>query len=120
MKKEKEFQAWKATFEGHTILVTNNGKAKLFIDGEEIAKEKGLVHLEYTLEGAIPNTDYIVKATLNGTKDSIVTCDLFIGKSIPMEFGKAKENGIFTAYTEEEIEKLKEDAAAAILITTIL
>ena len=115
---KKEHTAWIGEIEGHKIKVTNDGKARLYIDGVEAAKEKGLIHLEYELRAPIPDTDYIVIAKLDGTKDAIVSCDVLIAKKLEMTMGKENEDG-FTRYTDEEIAKMREDAEAAIAISTM-
>lgn len=118
--KEKEQKAvWIGEFEGHKIKVTNSGKAKLWIDGVEAAKEKGLIHLAIELRAEIPGTDYIVIANVDGTKESIVTCDVMVAKKVELTFGKESEDGLFTAYTDEEIQKMKDDADAAVAISVM-
>lgn len=116
---KKENQVWITEFEGHKIKVTNAGKAKLYIDGVEAAKEKGLIHLEYELRAPIPGTDLIVIAKLDGTKDVITTCDVLVAKALTTTFGKEDEDGLFTPYSTEDVDKMKEDAEAAIVISTI-
>lgn len=110
-------EVWVGEFEGHKIKVTNSGKAKLWIDGVEAAKEKGLLHLELELRAPIPGTDYIVIAKLDGAKDLIVNCDVLIAMNLPMTFGKESEEGVFEAYSEDEISKMKGDTEAAAAIT---
>lgn len=114
---KKEITAWVGEFEGHKIKVTNDGKAKLWIDGQEAAKEKGLIHLEYELRAPIPDTEYIVIAKLDGVKDSIVTCDVMIASKIEMTMGKENNDGDFTPYSDDEINSMREDAEAAVAIS---
>lgn len=116
---KKENAVWVGEFEGHKIRVTNSGKAKLWIDGVEVAKEKGLIHLEYELRAPIPNTDYIVIAKVDGTSDVIVSCNVLVAKKVDLIFGKEDEDGLFTAYSDAEINSMKEDAEAAIAISTM-
>ena len=116
---KKENQVWIGEFEGHKIKVTNSGKAKLYIDGVEAAKEKGLIHLEYELRAPIQGTDYIVIAKLDGTKDVITICDVLVAKALSTTFGKEDEDGLFTPYSQDEIDSMKEDAEAAIAISTM-
>ena len=122
MKKEQDI--WVGEFAGHKIKITNSGKARLYIDGIEAAKEKGLVHLQYELRAPIPDTEYIVIANVSGVKDSIITCDVMIAKKLDVVYGKELEDGTFTPYTEEDIEKMREEAdeaaATTALLTTIL
>lgn len=117
MAKEKTHNIWIGEIEGHKIRVTNDGKAKLWIDGVEAAKEKGLIHLEYELRAPIPDTDIIVIAKLDGVKEGIVVCDVMAAKKVPMTFGKEDQDGNFTPYSDDEINKMKEDAEAAVAIS---
>lgn len=105
---KKHNQVWTTEFEGHAIKVINSGKAKLYIDGEEVAKEKGLINFVATLQAEIPGTDYIVTAKVDGTKEPIVLCDIIVGKRLAVSYGKEAEDGSFTPYTEQEIEEMKE------------
>lgn len=116
---KKERTVWIGEFEGHKIKITNDGKARLWIDGVESAKEKGLIHIEYELRGQIPNTDYIVIAKLDGAKDLIVTVDVLIAKKLEVTMGKEDEDGHFTPYTDEELAKMKGDTEAAVAITAM-
>lgn len=111
---------WIGEFEGHEIKVTNEGKCRLYIDGVEVAKEKGLIHFDYELRASIPDTDYIVIAKVDGTKDVIVSCDVLIAKKLDVIMAKEDKEGIITPYTEKEIEDMRDDAQQAIYISTIL
>lgn len=82
LEKFSEKDAWVAEYKGHTIKVVNQGKATMYIDDQEVDKEKGLICLEYIFKGTIPETGEAVTAILTGAEKLEMMCHFFIGEEL--------------------------------------
>lgn len=90
--------AWKAEYNGHTILIINTPvKAILEIDGEEQAKSLSLT--DTVLKGKLPEGESVVAFLESKMLD--VEVSLFIGKEAKLQSGVLKKDKTFVSADED-------------------
>ncbi len=124
--KLKGKEAWVTTYDGHEIKVVNKLHVTMYIDGNEVAKQKGLLSSKIILQSVIPDTDKVVVAYVyqKSSADLIATCDFIIGDIVPTEYGFQHKDGTLALLTDDELKEYlqyrKEEDESAVFISTIL
>lgn len=124
--KLKGKEAWVTSYNGHEIKVVNKLHVTMYIDGNEVAKQKGLLSSKVILQAVIPDTDKVIVAYVyqKSSADLIATCDFIIGDLIPAEYGFQHKDGTLVVLTDEEMKQYlqyrKEEDESAVFISTIL
>lgn len=80
-----EKEVWTTTYEGHEIKVVNGLHVKMYIDGEEVAKQNNLISNSVTLKAVIPDTTKLIMAVVHQrtASDLILSCDFILGDLLP-------------------------------------
>lgn len=124
--KLKGKEAWITSYNGHEIKVVNKIHVTMYIDGKEVAKQKGLLSSKVLLQATIPDTDKVIIAHVyqKSSADLIATCDFIIGDIAPTEYGFQHKDGTLALLTDEEMKQYlqyrKEEDESAVFISTIL
>lgn len=125
-KKLKGKEVWVTSYNGHEIKVINKAHATMYIDGNEVAKQKGLFSSKIILQATIPETDKVVVAHIHqkASEDLILSCDFIIGDISPVEYGFQHKDGSVTLLTDDEmkqyLEYKKEEEESAVIISTLM
>lgn len=96
--KDKDKEAWKAEYNGHTILIVNSAmKAVLEIDGEQQDKSTKLT--DAVLKGKLPEGESVF--VFLETKMFDVEAHLFIGNKVTLQSGVLKKDKTFQSADED-------------------
>lgn len=97
--KDRDKEAWKAEYNGHTILIVNTAmKAVLVIDGEEQDKSSSLT--DTLLKGKLPEGESVMAFLESKMLD--VEAHLFIGNEMTLQRGVFKKDKTFQSADEED------------------
>lgn len=125
--KIKGKEVWITSYNGHEIKVVNKMRTTMYIDGNEVAKQKGLISSNLILQSAIPETDKIVIAHIHqkNSADLVTACDFVIGEISPAKYGFQHKDGSVSLLTDDEMKQYlqyrkEEDEDTAVIVTTLL
>jgi len=100
-----DHEAWRTEYNGHEILIVNKGRARLVIDGEEVAVQQGRIPLasKINLIGSIKETGELVIVTLNGSvsneyRGCRTVVHVYVGQELSNEYGYVDCASKFTKF----------------------